>query len=92
MDTSDIFDKKTQIKESELKIETVPVTVKLIKAYCPKCGKEIISDTPIMFNPFTKQKICMYKCECGYEENIEYAYPRVVFVDDNNNEYEAYAK
>lgn len=62
------------------------------KAYCPKCGKEIVSTAPIMFNPFTMESVCKYDCECGWKANLEHAYPRVVFVLDDGTEVNAYAK
>lgn len=80
------------VLESELTCSITPVEPRLIRAFCPKCGKEIFNDAPVMFNPFSHQKVNMYKCECGFEANLEYAYPRVVFVDENNKEYNAYTK
>lgn len=81
------------VLESELEHTITPVVPRLIRAYCPKCGKEIINKAPVMFNPFNYQRVNIYKCDCGFEANLEYAYPRVVFVDEKNNiEYTAYTK
>ena len=78
--------------EDELKTikeECVPVVV---RAFCPKCGKEIISTAPVMFNPYTLQKICKYDCECGWKANLEFAYPRILFRNQNGEEFDCYSK
>lgn len=65
----------------------------VIKAYCPECGKEIISTSPVIFNPYTLDKICRYDCECGWKGNLDYAYPRFVMRNKNTgDEIEVYAK
>ena len=80
------------LKENELsnsdnikEIEITKITVK--HAYCTDCGTELVSVGPTMFNPFTmeKQNIHTYD-KCGKKYNLEYAYPRFVFYDENNNE------
>lgn len=87
----DVFD--VVVKESEIKTERFDVRPVLVRGYCPKCGKEIISVCPPMYNPFTFEKKNIHKCgSCGWMGNLEYSYPRIVFVDANNNEYEAYTK
>lgn len=62
------------------------VTFKVKRAYCPNCGKEIVSKMPTMFNPYTLEKIARYDCSCGARFNLEYAYPRFVILDENGNE------
>jgi hypothetical protein len=58
--------------------------------YCT-CGVELISKTPPMFNPYTLQKICKHTCEkCGKVYNLEYAYPMVVYRNEENKEILAY--
>lgn len=69
-------------------IEEVKVLIK--RVYCPNCGKEIISKYPTMFNPFTGEKIGRYDCECGFKANLDYAYPRVIFMDKNGEEIKAF--
>ena len=81
-----------KVNENSLKTEYVKVTPMVKKAYCPECGKEIVSNAPTMFNPFTLEKNNPYKCECGWKADLEYSYPRVVFVTDNGTQIEAYAK
>lgn len=84
---------KIVVKESEIKTEKIDVRPVLVKGYCPKCGKEIVSICPPMYNPFTFEKRNVHKCgNCGWTGNLEYSYPRIVFVDADNNEYEAYTK
>lgn len=55
-------------------------------AYCENCGKELKTNTPAMFNPYTKEKHCIHVCECDKIFDLEYAYPRLVFIDEKNNE------
>lgn len=57
------------------------------RAYCPECGKELTTKFPSMFNPFTQEKQCIHECTtCGIKYNLDYAYPRIAFMDENNNE------
>ena len=55
-------------------------------AYCPSCGKEIISKVPVMFNPYTHEKIAKYECECGFKANLDFSYPRLVFLNEKGDE------
>lgn len=71
----------------------VKVTPVVRRAFCPECGQEIVNTVPPMFNPFTFEKINIVRCsKCGWEANLEHSYPRIVLVDENGNEYEAFAK
>mgnify|MGYP002624297620 CR=1 FL=1 len=72
------------------KLKTEKVTVSVIRAYCPNCGKEIVSKFPIMFNPYTGEKIGRYDCECGFKANLDYAYPRVAYFNENGEEIKAF--
>ena len=73
------------IKEEDVK----KVVVK--HAYCDECGEELISKTPPMFNPYTLEKICKHTCaKCGKTYNLEYAYPRLAFINENNEEIQAF--
>ena len=80
----------TDMTEKELdanghtKIEEVKINVK--RAFCPKCGEEIISKLPSMFHPFTGQKIVRYDCGCGARYNLECSYPRLIVTDNEGNE------
>lgn len=57
------------------------------RAFCDKCGTELVSKTPAMLNPFTFERICKHTCDkCGAVYNLDFAYPRVVFYDSNDNE------
>ena len=78
--------------EEDLKTEYVKVTPMVKRAYCPECGKEIISRGPVMYNPFSFEKTCPHVCDCGWKGDLEYSYPRVVFVMENGTQIEAYAK
>lgn len=64
-----------------------------IHAYCENCGEELISDAPPMFNPFTFEKICKHVCsKCGKIYNLEYAYPRIGFLNKDNEEIKAFTR
>lgn len=80
------------LTETELNTERVDVKPVVIRAFCPHCGREIKCTHPFMFNPFNFEKHCIYDCECGLHADLAHAYPRVVFVDKDNNEYDAYTK
>lgn len=64
--------------------------IKVIRAYCPKCGKELISRTPALYNPFTMQKVCKHDCSCGAKYNLDNTYPRIAYYDENGDEIKAY--
>lgn len=85
----------TKISEKEMfdknLVSDTDVKVIIRHINCPVCGKELISNSPVIFNPFTYEKIAKHDCECGYKCNLEYAYPRVVFVDNENNEIKAFS-
>ena len=62
-------------------------------AFCDKCGEELISKTPQLFNPYTLDSICKHTCsKCGAVFNLEHAYPRVVFLDNNGKEIPAFTR
>jgi len=85
-----------QLKEDEMaqnnliKGEDVNRVI-VIHAFCEDCGEELISNAPPMFNPFTFEKVCKHVCaKCGKVYNLEYAYPRLGFLDINNKEIKAF--
>ncbi|MCD8206590.1 MAG: hypothetical protein LUD72_01490 [Bacteroidales bacterium] len=86
----------TQMTEKELiemgKLAHVPIKdIRVAKVYCPDCGEELKADGPMMYNPYTGEKIAKHTCRgCGKVYNLEYAYPRLMFVDENGNEARAY--
>jgi len=86
---SDPYEK---VAENELKTEYTKVTPMVKRAYCPKCGKEIINIVPPLYSPFNFEKVNRFECDCGWKANLEYSYPRVIFVADNGEQIEAYAK
>lgn len=62
-------------------------------AYCEECGEELISDTPPMFNPFTFERICRHTCKkCGKLYNLEFAYPRLAFMNNKGKELPAFTR
>lgn len=75
-----------RVTESELKTSITNPMVAVKRAYCPECGKEIICTMPVMINPYTMERIGRYDCSCGARLNLEYSYPRVIYLDENMNE------
>ena len=62
-------------------------------AYCEECGEELISDTPPMFNPFTFERICRHTCKkCGKLYNLEFAYPRLAFMNNKGEKLPAFTR
>ena len=87
--TMEHYTERQLLDEGKINDEKVHVAVR--HAYCPKCGEELISNAPPMFNPFTFEKICKHECtKCGTVYNLDYAYPRTIFVNDDNKEVKAY--
>ena len=71
-------------------LKHTPITnIDVVRAYCPKCGKELISKTPAMYNPFSMQKVCMHEC-CGTKYNLDRTYPHIAFYDEDGNEINAF--
>lgn len=61
-------------------------------AYCPKCGKEVMSKQPLMLNPYTGMRICKYECSCGWKANLDHAYPSVRYVNKDGKEIKCFAE
>jgi hypothetical protein len=80
------------IDEADLKTEYVKVTPMVKRAYCPECGREIVNNLPPMYSPFSLEKLNRYKCECGWKANLQFSYPRVLFITENGTQIEAFAK
>ena len=74
------------VGEADLKTEVFNPVVAVKRAYCPECGREIICQHPVMFNAWTGEKIVRYDCECGAKMNLEFAYPRVIYLDNEMKE------
>ena len=61
--------------------------------YCEECGEELISNAPPMFNPFTFERVCKHTCtKCGKIYNLEFAYPRLAFIDNKGEELPAFTR
>ena len=79
-------------KEKLIKAEEVKTTI-ILHAYCEECGTELISKTPPMFNPFTFEKVCKHVCSnCGKTYNLEFSYPRLAFLNQDNEEINAFTR
>ena len=59
--------------------------IKVIRAYCPNCGKELVAKAPSMYNPFTLEKMCLHEC-CGKKYNLDKTYPHIAFYDEDGEE------
>lgn len=62
-------------------------------AYCKECGEELISNVPPMFSPLTFEKVCKHTCtKCGKVYNLEFAYPRLAFINNKGEEIPAFTR
>ena len=85
-----------RITEKELDSNNATVIdndVKIIvkRAYCPNCHREIISKVPLLFNPYTMEKIAKYDCPCGAKFNFEHSYPRIIYLNSKGEEIKVFA-
>jgi RNase P subunit RPR2 len=71
---------------STIKSEIQPITVCVKRIYCPNCGKEIVTTAPERKNPVSGEVIQRFDCKCGYKCNLDSKYPKLVYIDENNNE------
>jgi len=80
--------------ESNKLISNEPVEKVIVKhAYCEECGEELISNAPPMFNPFTLERVCKHTCtKCGKIYNLEFAYPRLAFINNKGEELPAFTR
>ena len=92
------IDEMKQMSENDMEnnnlINNETVEQVIVKhAYCEECGEELISDAPPMFNPFTFERICRHKCKkCGKLYNLEFAYPRLAFMNNKGEELPAFTR
>lgn len=77
---------KTNINDLVTSDEDVKVVIEHV--FCPKCGEELISNAPVMHNPFTLEKICKIECKCGFKANLNKSVPHIKYVNNNNIEIE----
>lgn len=71
-----------------LKMDSIS-DIKVIRAYCPICGKELISKAPPLYNPFTMCKVCIHEC-CGTKFNLDKTYPHIAFYGEDGNEIQSF--
>ena len=84
------MEKPTKISDEELVSkgllkENSISDIKVIRAYCPNCGKELVAKAPPMYNPFTMEKMCLHEC-CGVKYNLDKTYPHIAFYDEDGKE------
>lgn len=101
-DMENVYHKKMaeMVKLSEKELETTEniqsenIDHVIVKhAYCKECGEELISNAPPMFNPFTFERICKHTCtKCGKVYNLEFAYPRLAFINNKGEEIPAFTR
>lgn len=71
-------------------LDSKPISdIRVIRAYCPKCGKELVAKAPAMYNPFTLEKMCLHEC-CDTRFNLDKPYPHIAFLDEDGNEIISY--
>lgn len=82
---------KKNYPDAEMLVYTEePVSVAVEHTFCPKCGEELISQGPPMYNPFTTEKICKVDCKCGYKANLKHSYPRIILKNEKGEEVNAW--
>ena len=82
---------ETEMEDANLTKDEEVDKLVVRRAFCQNCGEELISKTPQLFNPYTLESICKHTCsKCGSNFNLEYAYPRIVFLDKNGEEIKAF--
>ena len=81
--------KDTELSDKGLLKESPISDIKIIRAYCPICGKELISKSPALYNPFSMEKVCIHEC-CGKRFNLDKTYPHIAYYDENGEEIIAY--
>jgi rRNA maturation protein Nop10 len=84
---------ENEMAEKELIKEEDVEKIIVKHAYCSECGEELISNAPPMFNPFTFERVCKHTCtKCGAIFNLEYAYPRLAFMNNKGEEIPAFTR
>ena len=78
-----------EMLDKGLLVECSISNIKVIRAYCPKCGKELVAKAPIMYNPFTMEKMALHEC-CGEKYNLDRTYPHIAFYDEDGNEIKSF--
>lgn len=78
-----------QLTEKGLLVSSPISDIRVIRAYCPKCGKELVAKAPAMYNPFTMEKMCLHEC-CGTKFNLDKTYPHIAFINKDGKEIVAY--
>lgn len=67
-------------------LDSKPISdIRVIRAYCPKCGKELVAKAPPMYNPFTMEKMCLHEC-CETKYNLDKSYPHIAFIGKDGEE------
>ena len=82
--------RKLSDEEINTRCEDEEVKTIIRHAFCPNCGREIVSKLPVMFNPYTGEKIARYDCDCGAKFNMEHSFPRIVYVNSQGKEITAF--
>ena len=83
-----------EFSEEEMKPVDIPmgnIRMVLRHAKCPLCGEEIVTKTPTLYNPFSFKRFANQTCNgCGAKFITERGYPRVVLLNEKNEEITAY--
>ncbi len=75
-----------EIDEKNLS-QTIDVSFKVKRAYCPNCNNEIVSNMPVVYNPLTFKKIARYECpNCHKRYTLDSSYPRLIAIGADGEE------
>lgn len=78
-----------ELAEKGLLVSSSISDIRVIRAYCPKCGKELVAKAPPMYNPFTMEKMCLHEC-CETKYNLDKPYPHIAYFDEEGKEIVSY--
>lgn len=82
---NDPFNNAPKVNISDLVSTEEDVRVVVEHVFCPKCGEELISVAPVMWNPFDLKKIVRTECpKCDFKAITNTAVPAVKFYNKNN--------
>lgn len=74
-----------KINVSDLISTEEDVRIVIEHVFCPKCGEELVSEAPTMWNPFNLEKMVRTECsKCKFKVITDTAVPTVKFYNKDN--------
>lgn len=74
-----------QMTDSELSsmglLKESTVSTRVVRAYCPMCGEELVCCHNPYKNPHNGAVIARHNCKCGFKANLEHAFPYIEIND-----------